>query len=103
MIELNLTGVTSQVIAGLPSTLYLDIAGTTSSPITLTTVPLSPAVILIDPFTLDWTATLSDTRFGGTSSSVPEPSTYALLLIGLVSLCWNAHRRKDRDEGARAG
>ncbi len=61
-IEINLTNATSQVISGLPSTVYLDITRDHQYPHGC--YPLfrgNPSGVLFSGFTMDWTATLSDT------------------------------------------
>jgi PEP-CTERM motif len=92
-IEYDITNATSQVIGSLPSTLYLDISGTTTTPISITTYATNPQATVINPFNLDWTATLSDTSLLNTSTSgVPEPSTLLLILGGAVCLAARKQR-----------
>jgi hypothetical protein len=76
------------VISGLPSTVYLDITGTTNIPMAVTPFPGTPSGLLFNPFTLDWTATLSDTSLLNSQGppSVPEPSTLLLLAGGALGL-----------------
>jgi len=87
-IEIDLTNATSQVIAGLPSTIYLDITGTTNIPMAVTPFGGNPSGVLFSAFTLDWTATLSDTSLLASQGSpaVPEPSTLLLLAGGALGL-----------------
>lgn len=97
-IEYDITNATSQVIAGLPSTLYLDVTGTTSVPIAITTYSTNPQATVINSFDLDWTATLTDTSLlDASSSGVPEPSTLLLLVGGIACLAarWlNSYRKQ---------
>ena len=91
-VEVDITNATSQVIAGLPSTLYLDITGTTNVPTSLAHFTGNPSGNVISPFDLDWTATLSNTSFLNSSpATAPEPSSGALLGGGV--LCIVAARR----------
>ena len=80
-IEIDLTNATSQVIAGLPSTVYLDITGTTNIPMAVTPFGGNPSGVLFIAVTLDWTASLSDTSLLASQASpaIPEPSTLLLL------------------------
>jgi hypothetical protein len=101
VIEFDLTKPTSQVLGTLASTLYLDVTGTTTAPVTLSPFSGNPSGQNINGFTIDWTATLSDTPYSPTSGSpppivpdVPEPSTYGLLLAGLGVLGWAVRRRR---------
>ena len=90
-IEYDIINATSQVIGGLPSTLYLDISGTTTAPISITTYSTNPQATVINPFNLDWTATLSDTSLlNSAASGAPEPSTLFLVLGGAA--CFAARR-----------
>lgn len=92
-IEYDVTNATSQVIGGLPSTLYLDVSGTTNVPISIATYATNPQATMINPFNLDWTATLSDTSLLNTpTSSAPEPSTLLLILGGAVCLAARKQR-----------
>lgn len=96
-VEFDITDATSQLISGLPSTVYLDITGTTSVPIGVTDFSDTE---VINSFDLDWTATLSDTSFlnstssPGSSSGVPEPSTVFLVAGGAA--CLAAVRARSR-------
>lgn len=88
--QFDITNATSQAISGLPSTVYLDIYGTPTTPITTSTFNGSDTVF--NAFTLDWTATLTDTSdisLSGTTSA-PEPSTLFLVLGGAA--CFTARR-----------
>ena len=88
-IEVDISNATSQVIAGLPSAVYLDISGTTNDATSITEFSGNPPANVINPFILDWTATLSDTSFMDmpeSSSSAPEPSVALLLAGGFLSL-----------------
>jgi hypothetical protein len=92
-VEVDITNASSQVISGLPSTLYLDITGTTNAPTSLEPFTGNPSGNIISPFDLDWTATLSGTSFlnSSPSSTAPEPSGGAIFGIGV--LCLLAARR----------
>lgn len=100
-VEVDITNATSQTVAGLPSTLYLDISGTTNAPTAVTTFSGNPPALVINPFVLDWTASVSDTSFLNSpgSSAVPEPSAGWLFAGG--AFCLLAARRlfrvKNRD------
>lgn len=91
-IEFDITNATSQVISGLPSTVYLDVSGTTSTAIGVTAFSGNPPGLIINAFDLDWTATLSDTSLLNSTSSpsspssAPEPSTLLLVAGGIVGL-----------------
>jgi hypothetical protein len=87
--QFDIINATSQVISGLPSTVYLDIYGTATTVISTSTFNGSDTVF--NPFDLDWTATLSDTSLlSSPASSVPEPST--LFLVAAGAACLAAHR-----------
>ena len=89
--QFDITNATSQLISGLPSTVYLDIYGTATTTISTSTYNGSDTVF--NPFNLDWTATLTGTsalNLTGTPSAVPEPSTLFLVLGGTV--CFAARR-----------
>ena len=87
---------TSQVVTLPNEPLYLDVTGTTASPVTLT--DLTPGQTpdfwaFTDPLTIDYTLTLSDTPFSPTSGSgtppgsdVPEPWSWTVMLAGLLGL-----------------
>ena len=79
-IEIDLTNATSQVISGLPSTVYL-ITGTTNIPMAITPFSGNPSGVLFSGFTLDWTATLSDTSVLNSQGSPSVPSRLLLLLL----------------------
>jgi hypothetical protein len=88
--------------------LYLDITGTTTSPVALT--DLTPGqhpdfLTFTDPLTVDFTLTLRDTPFspvpaaggGGTGSGlpgVPEPMTWMLMLTGFGGVGLMLRRRR---------
>jgi hypothetical protein len=93
--QFDITNATSQVISGLPSTVYLDIYGTAATDIATSTYNGSDTVF--NPFDLDWTATLTDTSalslngaVSPSTSTAPEPSTLFLGLGGAV--CFAARR-----------
>jgi hypothetical protein len=89
--QFDITNATSQLISGLPSTVYLDIYGTATTTISTSTFNESDTVF--NPFDLDWTATLTDTsavNLNGTPSAAPEPSTLFFVLGGTV--CFAARR-----------
>jgi hypothetical protein len=101
--QFAITSATSQVISGLPSTVYLDIYGTATTDIATSTYNGSDTVF--SPFDLDWTATLTDTSAftlnGGASpstSTAPEPST---LFLGLGGAVCFAVRRSVRTRNPR--
>jgi hypothetical protein len=87
-IEFDITNATSQVIAGLPSTVYLDVSGTATEPITTFSFTASPSGTLINPFDIDWSASLSDTSLlnSPAPTGAPEPSAWLLAAGGLVCL-----------------
>jgi hypothetical protein len=99
-IEIDLIDATSQVITGLPSTVYLDITGTTTTAMALSSFGGNPSGQFFDGFTLDWTATLSDTSLLNSqgSSSAPEPSTAAMMTgaIAVLSFFGTLRRRRRR-------
>ena len=87
--------------------LYLDITGTTTSPVGLT--DLTPGqhpdyLTFTDPLSVDFTLTLRDTPFspvpadGGPGPGlpgVPEPMTWALMLTGFGGVGLMLRRRRD--------
>jgi hypothetical protein len=90
--QFDITNATSQAISGLPSTVYLDIYGSATTAVTTSTFNGSDTVF--NGFTLDWTATLTDTSalsLTGTVSSAPEPSSLFLVLGGAVYFARRLH------------
>jgi len=90
--QFDIINATSQAISGLPSTVYLNVYGTPTTPITTSTYGSNT---VFNPFDLDWTVTLTDTSavdLGGTAppSTVPEPSS--LFLVLGVAVCFAARR-----------
>jgi hypothetical protein len=96
----------ASTLSGLPSSGYLIVQGATLNPVSLVTSnpacsagqPSSCVQPYFDAFTLDWTATYQATPFVPTikTSSVPEPSTWAMMLLGFAGLGytrWRASRR----------
>ena len=93
-IELDLTKATSAVINGLPSTLYLDFTGTTSTPVSLSTIMYSNSVsfLTFGSMTVDLSGTLSDTPYS--PPTVPRPASAWLMLSGLVGVGAMARKRR---------
>jgi hypothetical protein len=95
---------TSNVVALPSGPLYLDVTGTTTSPVTLT--DLTPGATpdywaFTDPLAIDFTITLSDTPFSPSGSgsngggpSVPEPWTWTVMLAGLFGLAMTRRARR---------
>jgi len=69
---------------------YLDITGTPTSPVTLTTVPNTSMVVFTTPLTIDWSASLSTTPL----SAVPLPPSVCLLIGALGGLGIITRKRK---------
>ena len=98
VIEYDLTTPSSTVLGALPTTLYLDVTGTTTAPLSLSPFSGNPSGQIINGFTIDWTSTLTDTPYSPTASTsipgVPEPSSFGLLAAGLGAMGWAVRRRR---------
>lgn len=96
---------TSSGLLTLPNIpLYLQVTAATTSPVTLTNLTpgrVNPVYTLTTPITFDFTLTLTDTPYsasysagsGGGGPGVPEPSTWALMLVGCTALGVALRRR----------
>jgi hypothetical protein len=88
---------------------YLILQGSTFLPVALveTNPTCSPGQSspcpepYFDPFRLDWTADYQATPYAATSGAVPEPSIWAMLIVGFVGLGFAGWRR-DRGRAAVA-
>ena len=89
-VDFVLTGITSNVVANIPSAGHFWFTGTTSAPVT-TTPPLSYLYTYFNPMTIDLGGTLSDTAY---SPPVPEPQAWALMLVGALTLGAMRYRRQ---------
>lgn len=109
--EFDLDGFATSSLLTLPSgPLYLDITGTTASPVALTdlTPGQSPDFLTFtEPMKVDFTLTLTDTPFspgaaigGGPGPGpglpgVPEPASWVLMLAGFGATGLMLRRRRD--------
>jgi hypothetical protein len=111
-LDVSIFNALSSTLSGLPSSGYLIVQGATLNPVSL--VMSNPACSAgqpspcvqpyFDAFTLDWTATYQATPFVPTikTSGVPEPSTWAMMLLGFAGLGfagWRASRRTAASAG----
>jgi hypothetical protein len=91
--------------SGLPSG-YLVLQGPTENPVSLVTTNsgcyIGAACVqpYFDQFYLDWTATYQSSPYEVQDSAVPEPSTWAMLLVGFAGLGYPGWRRGRRAEAA---
>ncbi len=93
-IQFDLTNASSNV-STLPSTPYFIVTGTTTSPVSISTmsIPVAPySLTNFNPMTIDWSAKLSNTPYS--VSSVPEPGEWALMLSGLGLMGFMVRRKK---------
>jgi hypothetical protein len=69
--------------------LYLDVTGTTSSPVTLASLTASgPPIYAFAPITIDFNVRLTDTPYSpvaGPPPGVPEPRTWSMMLVGFAA------------------
>jgi len=107
--EFDLDSFADSDLLDLPSKpLYLDVTGTTASPVSITdlTPGANPDYLTFTaPLTIDFTVTLSDTPFVPDSvtpptSDVPEPWSWTILAAGLVGLL-GLRRRGSRGMSVR--
>ncbi len=94
--EFDLDQFATSSLLSLPAgPLYLDITGTTASPVALTdlTPGQNPDFLTFStPLAVDFTVTLTDTPFspipmvGGGGGGVPEPMTWTLMFAGFASV-----------------
>jgi hypothetical protein len=101
---------TSSGVLGLPHIpLYLQVSAATTGPVTLTNLTpgrVNPVYTITTPITFDFTLTLTDTSYaasynagaggggGGGLAGVPEPASWALLLVGFGGMGAVLRRRR---------
>ncbi len=93
-IQFDFTWASSNV-STLPANPYFIVTGTTTSPVSLSTmsIPVAPySWTNFNPMTIDWSAKLSNTPYS--VNSVPEPGEWALMLSGLGLMGFMVRRKK---------
>jgi hypothetical protein len=103
-IEFDLDQFATSGLVSLPANtpLYLDIVATTSAPVSVSDLtPGGPHhyYSFTTPITFDYTTTLTDTPLSqtlGQAGGVPEPASWALLLLGFGGIGAQLRRRKAR-------
>lgn len=104
--EFDLDQFANSGVLSLPAKpLYLDVTGTTSSPVTLASLTASgPPIYAFAPITLDFTARLTDTPYSpiaGPPPGVPEPMTWSMMLVGFAAAGAMVRRRRNLPLGSR--
>ena len=92
--QFDLYNLSSNEISPLPANLYFIVTGTTTYPVSTSTISIPvPPYSLTDFNTIgiDWTGKVSTTPYS--VSSVPEPGEWALLMSGLGLMGFVATRR----------